>query len=78
MVLYAAEGLVCAEVGDDVADEAFDRGELPAPRRNGEFKLGNDDAACVGLDNLAVKILPRENADGVHRTFGCAQPAFRT
>ena len=57
LVLDPPQGLVLAEVGGDVPQEALDGRELPAVWGDGELELGDRDGAGLGLDELAVEVV---------------------
>jgi len=69
-VLNAAEGLVEGKVADDVAQETFDGGELPALRWwESELEIGDSDFAVGRADDLAVEILAVTDFQSVFRSL---------
>jgi hypothetical protein len=63
-------GLVEREITDDIADEAFDVGELSSGRWKGEADFGDGDGAGVGFDELSVEVLGVEDVNRVDTAFG--------
>lgn len=71
LVLDTSQWLICSEVGDGVPEKTLDCGHLASVWRYCELKLGDDHGRRLGLDDLAVQVLPIEYPSSINRTLRC-------